>query len=137
MSEQQAYEQLQYYTLAHGGREFLHQHVVDAWAAQHADERTKPTALAFALIGLCLHLERGFSGRQVQRVHMLLARRRHNWPSFPLPRERGSLTASHVMAAPPGLERDRAIDAWCASVWQAFRDSHPAVARLLQEHGIG
>ncbi|HXG53369.1 MAG TPA: DUF5946 family protein, partial [candidate division Zixibacteria bacterium] len=62
ISEQQSYEQLQCYTLGHGGLEFIHQHVVDAWAAQHADEQTKPIRLTFALVGLYLHVERGFSG---------------------------------------------------------------------------
>lgn len=75
-SEQHAYHELQCYTLAHGDVEFIHQHVVDVWAAQHADETTKPIGLAFALVGLYLHVERGVSGRQVQRVHMALARRK-------------------------------------------------------------
>ncbi len=137
LSERGAYEELQAYTLAHGDGAFIHQYAVDAWAAQQADERTKPIALTFALVGLYLHLERGFSGRQVQRVHMLLARHKRSWPSFPLPRERGSITASQVVAAPPGPVRDHAIDAWCASVWEAFGDSHRAVAELLERHGIG
>ena len=132
-SEEQAYEELQAYTLGHGGAEFVHQHVVDAWAAQHSDEQTKPIQLTFALIGLHLHIDRGFSGRKVQRVHMALARRRRHWPSFPLPADRGTVTAAQVVAAPPGRERDQAIDTWCASVWNAFKESHQAVAELLHE----
>jgi hypothetical protein len=50
-AEQDAYDELQCYTLAHPDPAFLHQHVVDAWAAQHADERTKPIGLTFVLIG--------------------------------------------------------------------------------------
>lgn len=134
--EQQAYEELQCYTLGHGGPEFIHQHVVDAWAAQHADEQTKPIGLTFALVGLYLRVERTLSGRQVQRVHMQLGRNKRTWPSFPLPRNRGSVTAVEVMAAEAGPERDRAIDSWCASVWGAFSDSHLAVAELLEQHGI-
>lgn len=134
--EQQAYDELQCYTLGHGGLGFIHQHVVDAWAAQHADERTKPIGLAFALVGLYLHVERGFSGRQVQQVHMELGRRKRSWPSFPLPRQRGSVTAGKVMAAEAGPERDQAIDSWCASVWDSFSESHRAVAELLEQHGI-
>ena len=42
-----------------------------------------------------------------------------------------------VLAAPAGPERDRAIDEWCASVWDAFRDSTAEVADLLRQHGIG
>jgi hypothetical protein len=134
--EQRAYDELQCYTLGHGGLGFIHQHVVDAWAAQHADELTRPIGLTFALVGLYLHVERGFSGRQVQRVHMELGRRKQTWPSLPLPRQRGSLTAGKVMAAEAGPERDQAIDSWCASVWGAFSESHQAVAELLAHHGI-
>lgn len=130
-SERDSYDDLQFYTLAHGDPAFIHQHVVDAWTAQRADEHTKPIALTFALVGLHLHVDRGFSGRHVQRVHMALARHERDWPSFALPHERGSVTASHVMEAPAGPERDRAIDAWCASVWDAFRESHNAIAKLL------
>ncbi len=135
-AEEQAYEQLQYYSLGHGGPEFIHQLVVDAWAAQHATATTKPIALTFALVGLYLHVEKGVSGRQVQRVHMTLAKRKREWPSFPLPSDRGSMTAREVMAAPPGPERDRAIDAWCESVWKSFRSSEPTVVELLQQYGI-
>ena len=125
------------YSLEHGRAEFLHQHVVDAWAAQHADETTKPIGLTFALVGLYLHLEEGYSGRMVQRAHMDLGKRRRRWPSFPLPSERGTVTVTQVIAAPAGPERDRAIDAWCASVWAAYSHCHRPVAELLGEHGIG
>jgi hypothetical protein len=136
-SEQDAYHELCAYTLLHGDPSFIHQHVVDAFAAQHATDETKPMGLTFALVGLFLHVEHKFSGKQVQRVHMQLARQKRSWPAFALPRERGAMSAVDVMAFPPGPERDRAIDAWCASVWEAFRDSHGIIAQLLREHGIG
>lgn len=135
-SEQDAYDELQCYTLEGGDLTFIHQHVVDAWAAQQADEHSKPIGVTFALVGLYLHLERGFTGRQVQQAHMALARQPRNWPSFSLPDDRGSVTAIQVIAAPAGVERDEAIAAWCASVWAAFHDSHQAVAELLKRHGI-
>ncbi len=135
-SEQDAYDELQCYTLERGDATFIHQHVVDAWAAQQADEHSKPIGVTFALVGLYLHLERGFSGGQVQQAHMALARRPRDWPSFFLPHDRGPVDATQVVAAPAGAERDAAIDAWCASVWAAFHDSHQAVAELLQRHGI-
>lgn len=135
-SEQKAYEKLQYYTLEHRGSGFIHQHIVDAWAAQHADEQSKPIGLIFALVGLYLHLERGFSGRQVQKVHIKLGQKKRTWPSFPLPRERGSVNVNQVMSAQAGPERDKAIDVWCVSVWEAFSGSHRAIAELLQQHGI-
>src|SRR6266404_5784085 len=120
MTLEDAYHEVCYYTLAHRDPSFIHQHVVDAFAAQHADEQTKPIKLTFALVGLHLHVEKQFSGREVQRVHMGLARRKRAWPSFALPHERGSMTVADVLAAPAGPERDKAIHAWCASVWEAF-----------------
>jgi hypothetical protein len=131
-SESDHYNALCGYTLGHGDPEFIHQHVVDAYMAQHADEGTKPIGLTFALVGLYLHVERGFSGRQVQRAHMTLAKRKRDWPSFALPRERGDITVADVMASPEGPERDEAIHRWCASVWSAYRDSEEEIARLLE-----
>ena len=130
--EEEAHHELQCYTLAHGDPKFIHQHLVDAWTAQRADQQTKPIAITFALVGLYLHLERGFSGSQVQRAHIALARHKEMWPLLILPRERGSMTARQVLAVPPGTQRDHAIDAWCAAVWDAFRESRQTVADLLQ-----
>lgn len=115
---------------------FIHQHVVDAWMAQHADETTKAIGLTFALIGLYMHVEKGFSGRQVQQAHMAMGRQKRSWPRILLPAGRGSITAADVMSAAPGAARNQAIDAWASSVWRAFQDSRPALAGLLAEYGI-
>lgn len=136
MTEREAYDELCAYTLSHQSPEFIHQHVVDAFAAQHADATTKPIAVAFALVGLCLQLERGFSGREVQRAHMTLANRSKTWPAFPLPNERGSITAIDVLAAPPGTKRDAAIHDWGSAVWKAYAEQAPAVRALLAEYRI-
>ena len=131
-----ALNELSCYTLSHGDPAFIHQHVVDAAAAQNAQENTKPIAITFALAGLYLHLERHFTGRQVQLAHMALGKTKHRMPTFPLPADRGAITAADVMAVPPGPERDRAIDRWCESVWAAFRESRPIVIEYLRERGI-
>jgi hypothetical protein len=131
-AELQRYHELCGYSLTHKDPSFLHQHVVDAFAAQRATGDTKPITLTFALIGLYLHVERNQTGKQVQRVHMLLARRRKNWPRFDLPASRGDVTASDVMSAPAGPTRDAMIDAWCASVWAAYRECHDQVAELIR-----
>ncbi|HET6891268.1 MAG TPA: DUF5946 family protein [Pyrinomonadaceae bacterium] len=132
-SKQDAYDELCCYTLSHGDPSFIHQHVVDAFMAQNASDQTKPIGLTFALIGLYLHVEKHFSGKAVQRAHMSLARRKRVWPSFPLPHNRGSITAARVMAAAPGAERDKSIHEWCCSVWSAYQDSHPVVRTLAEE----
>ena len=135
-SEQDAFDELCCYTIARGDASFIHQHAVDAFAAQRAHEQTKPIKLTFALVGLYLHVEKQFSGKKVQRVHMSLAKQKRPYPVFPLPRDRGAMTVAEVLAAPVGHERDTAIDAWCSSVWHAFRESHQRVADLLRERGI-
>jgi hypothetical protein len=118
--DHEAYHELCAYTLTHGDSKFIHQHVVDAFAAQNANQDTKPIALTFALVGLFLRVEKGFSGREVQRAHQYLARAKRVWPSFPLPHSRGSMTALDVMGYEAGIDRDRAIYEWCAGVWEAF-----------------
>lgn len=130
---EEAYEALCFYTLSVGDAAFIHQHVVDAYAAQTADENTKPIKLNFALIGLYLHAEKKFTGREVQRAHVKLARRRKQWNSFPLPDFRGSMTAAEVLALPAGEKRDEAIHTWCVCVWEAYRDSHGIVRGALKE----
>jgi hypothetical protein len=137
VSEREAYDELCAYTAMLGDVTFIHQHVVDAFAAQTADEHTKPITLAFALVGLCLHVERDFTGREVQLAHMRMARRKRVWPSFMLPRERGSITAIDVLAREPGPTREAAIHSWTATVWDAFRASKPAVEELLSHYKIG
>ena len=41
MTEKEAYDELCAYTLSHDDPAFIHQYVVDAWCAQHADAQTK------------------------------------------------------------------------------------------------
>jgi hypothetical protein len=134
--EHEAYDALCAYTLQRGDAEFIHQHVADAHTAQRAGEGTRPMALAFALLGLYLHVEKGWTGRQVQRAHMSLARGRREWPRLLLPRERGVVTAADVVRAPGGAERDRAIHAWCRSVWGSFAENRGAIEELLRKRGI-
>jgi hypothetical protein len=37
-----------------------------------------------------------------------------------------------VVRIAPGVARDAAIDAWCGSVWEAWRDTHAAIAKLIR-----
>jgi hypothetical protein len=138
MTDEDLYNQLAYYTLAHPSPTFIHQHVVDAYAAQHATEATKPITIVFALVGLYLYVEKNFSGRQVQKAHMQLAKYRKTWIRPGLPAEFGSIVISDVVSALAGEPRDAQIHAWCASVWAAWRESHAEIAALVRnELGIG
>jgi hypothetical protein len=72
-SEQELYNALACYTLSLADPEFIHQHIVDAFGAQRADEKTKPIGVVFALAGLYLYLEKNYTGRQVQLAHIQMA----------------------------------------------------------------
>jgi len=134
MNARNAYDEVYAYSM--GRPAFILQHVVDAFGAQTATAETKPIRLIFSLAGLYLHVERQFSGRQVQLAHVTLGKRKRVWPSIPLPVDRGGVTVLDVLAAPPGPQRDVAIDAWCRSVWEAFCDSRPTIIDLLREYRI-
>jgi hypothetical protein len=133
-SEQEAFNELSYYILSHGDQSLIHQYIVDAYAVQHADEKSKPIKVPFALVGLYLHIEKHYSSKEVQKVHMRLAKKKQQWPVFDLPAYRGSIGVSHVLRAKPGPERDRAINEWSASVWEAWSESHAKVADLVQSY---
>ena len=130
--EQDLFNELTLYTLAHPDPAFLHQPAVDAFAAQLADEHTRPITLVFGLIGLYLHLEWNYTGRQVQLAHMRMARHRKPWPLLPLPAQRGSIRVADVLRAAPGPDRDDMIHRWAASVWAAFADARPRIAELAK-----
>ena len=130
---QEKFYELSYYTLGHPDPAFIHQHIVDAFTAQNADQNSKPIAVAFALMGLCLYLEKNYTGKQVQLAHMALARRNREWPKFALPKSRGEITVADVLNEPGGAKRDTKIREWCASVWQAYSESHQNVLDLVSK----
>jgi len=129
-----AYNEVYVYTM--GRPSFILQHVVDAFAVQNASVDSKPIAVVFGLVGLYLHVEKQFSGRQVQEAHMKLGRRKREWPRMALPSDRGSMTVADVLGAVGGPERDAAIDDWCRSVWTAFGGNRQGIVDLLRENQI-
>ena len=132
-SEQESNHELTFYTLAHSDPAFIHQHAVDAFAAQTADANTKPITVVFALIGLYLYIEKGFTGKQVQRAHMKMARYRKEWPKLPLPEARGAVRIADVLAAGPGAERDAMIRCWCNAVWHAWQPCRNVIVALAKD----
>jgi Family of unknown function (DUF5946) len=126
-----AYDEVYVYTMGRPG--FILQHVVDAFAVQTANQDSKPIGIVFGLVGLYLHVEKQFSGRQVQEVHMKLGSRKREWPSIHFPQDRGTMTVVDVLAASAGPERDAAIDNWCRSVWTSFAGNRQTITALLSE----
>ena len=126
------YHELAFYTLAHpDAAYFIHQHFVDAYQAQTADEHTKPIAIIFSLAGLYLFTEQGYTGKMVQQVHMKMARNKIPWPIIQLPVNRGDINIANVLKALPGAARDGMIKKWVVCVWEAFYGSHPVIRTLV------
>jgi hypothetical protein len=110
-----------------------HQLLVDAYAAQHASERTPPIGTAFALIGLKVALEDGWDGLRVRGAHQQLANRYRDWPRFALPADRGTATVLDLALASSPAEHVERLRGWAASVWNAWRAAHSDVAALVNE----
>ncbi len=133
-SDQDLFHALTLYTLELRDPEFVHQHVVDAYAVQHAGPDSKAIAVVFGLMGLYLHLERNFTGKQVQLAHMQMARRRKDWTAPTLPKEqRARYRVADVVAALPGPERNAMIDRWCEAVWQDWQHARGEIALLARD----
>jgi hypothetical protein len=129
-----AYDEVYVYTMGRPG--FILQHVVDAFAVQTANDNSKPIGVVFGLVGLYLHVEKQFSGHEVQKAHMQLGRKKREWPRVYLGEDRGSMTVAAVLPASAGPERDRAIDEWCRSVWTAVAANRQIIIDLLREYQI-
>ena len=123
--------ELSYYTLGHADPAFIHQHLVDAYGAQHVRQSKSTIGAAFALAGLYLAVERGFTGRQVQQMHMRMARTSKQWPRFEPPKDVGPLTVADVLAVEPGPRRDQELIRWCGSVWAAWRPQQGRVRDMV------
>jgi hypothetical protein len=109
-----------------------HQLLVDAYAAQHAGDRSPRIGPAFALIGLHLTLDRGWTGLEVRDAHQRLASEHRHWPAFVAPASRGELTIVDVALAATPEEHVERLHAWAADVWAAWRPAHDAVRELVR-----
>jgi Family of unknown function (DUF5946) len=132
-TQQELFDELSFYTLAHGDPAFIHENSADAYRAQHANESTQPISVVFAVMGLYLYLEKNFTGRQVQLAHMRMARHRKPWPRLPLPKKQADIGVVDVLAAEPGRSRDAMIRQWCAAVWEVWQDSRPQIVALAKD----
>jgi hypothetical protein len=131
-----AYDELYVYTM--GRQNFILQHVVDANIAQGAPAINPPhIGVIFSLVGLYLHVEKGFTGTQVQNAHRVMGNVKRSWPNVVWPTERGAMTAATVLAMPVGQARDDGIDEWCRQVWAAFRGANrDMVSALVSDYKI-
>lgn len=127
------YSDLMCYTVAKQDPGFIHQHAVDAYAAQHAGGPTRNITVAFGLIGLYLALEKGYTGRQVQLAHMRIAKMRKDWPRLEPPGKPAFLTVMDVLQECTDDEKDAMIRKWMAAVWESWGDRHEWVRKTTGE----
>jgi hypothetical protein len=116
--------------LAQLGR--LHQMMVDAYGAQHADGSAS-IGPAFALIGLNLAFEHDMSGLEVRAAHGYLANRFQSWPAFAPPPEPAPITVFDVAMAGSPNEHAEMIERWARAVWESWSHAHGAVAALVED----
>lgn len=129
----QLYSDLMCYTVAKQDPAFIHQHAVDAYAAQHAGGTTRNITVAFGLIGLYLALEKKYTGKQVQRAHMQIARVRKDWPGLEPPSQPAALTVMDVLNVPNGPDKDAMILRWMAAVWASWAEQQQWVRTVTEE----
>jgi hypothetical protein len=121
------------YTVAKQDPGFIHQHAVDAYAAQHAGGTTRNITIAFGLIGLYLALEKGYTGKQVQQAHMQIAEVRKDWPRLEPPSQPAAINLTDVLKAPDGEGKDTMIRRWMAAVWESWADRQEWIRKETEQ----
>ena len=119
------------YNLQHASYDFRHQVAVDSYAAQHPGPPAKRVTLWFALAGLHLALDEGWTGRQVQVAHQQLSRLDKAGPDLDRLVGQSAMTVGDVMAARSGEERNTALMDWARVVWRAWSPCHAVIAASL------
>lgn len=127
------YGELTAETMSRNDADFVHQHCVDAYGAQHSGGGTEPITTVFALVGLYLAVEHGYSGTEVQRAHVALGELDREWPVLTPPSSPGDVTVKDVVAATPGDARTERIQRWAESVWRSWDGAHRRIRELCKE----
>jgi len=110
----------------------VHQLMVDAYGAQHAGASASRKGVAFALIGLRLSLEQGWSGDEIRDAHRYLAAASKPWPEFAPPSHGAWMTVADVAKATSPEAHARSVHGWAASVWAAWGPARDVVVALIE-----
>lgn len=127
------YWKLSFYTLSLRDDFFIHQYIVDAYAAQHASIQTKPIKTAFALFGLYLAIEHGYTGKEVQNAHIFLASKNKNWPKFIPPKVKSTLNVLDVIKKSDD-KKEEMIKQWMSDVWNSWKENHTEISKLVKRY---
>src|SRR5437660_405187 len=90
------YHELAFYTLKQDHSYFIHQLIVDAYGAQHITKDSKPVTVFAALVGLYLFAEKGFSGKEVQDMHVKLGNKMKEFKLSSMPTNKASINVGDV-----------------------------------------
>jgi hypothetical protein len=107
----------------------VHRLIVDAYMSQHPGFATPAgrRSVAVHLVGLCLVLERGVTGRAVgESLGRVFPDKRDIPPLGPVP-WLGELTVASVRGAPDLPAHAQLARAWAESVWKAWTPFHPEI----------
>ena len=130
------FHQLSFYTLAHPDADyFIHQHIVDVYHVQTANSQTKEITFVFSLLGLYLFLEKGYTGKQVQLIHMKIAKKKpKTWPTLSIPEKKADLNITDVLEKKEGKERDDTIKDWCVAVWNIHSENQTSIREFTDPY---
>ena len=112
-----------------------HQLTVDAYAVQHAGASHPDKSVDVHLAGLHAVLDLAMPQAVISRLRQEIASSVLVWPHFQPPTVAGKMTIFDVALAGSLMEHIRRVHAWAVQVWRSWSDHHPAIARLVQEHG--
>jgi len=129
----QIYDELAALSLSLRDPDFIQQLVVDSYAAQHSSPMMKPITTAFALIGLYLTFERGYTGKEVQQAHMDIAKKRREWPRFNPPSNTNMVTVQQVLNSIKKDNYRSPITRWGKSVWDMWGPEQENVRLLVDK----
>ena len=113
---------------------------VDAYMAQHpgdgTDRRDRQSVFVH-LASLCAVLERGATPARSPDVLRAVLASRTEYPVLRRAHGPGDLTVLHLVKATDVADHDRRARAWAASVWESWRDHHPAIRAALDVAKVG
>lgn len=107
----------------------VHRLIVDAYMSQHPGFKTAAgrRSVAVHLVGLCLVLERGATGKSVGRaLANVFPDKRDIAPLEPVP-WLGELTIASLLDAPDLESHSARARAWATAVWRAWKPFHERV----------
>ena len=128
------YWQLSALTLSLDDPDFPHQLGVDSYAAQHSGLNVKPITTVFALVGLYLTFEKGYTGRAVQLAHVKLGRKHINWPRFQAPDAKADVTVRDVLQRITASNYNEQLQRWGHSVWAIWQSDHAKISNLVNSY---